>query len=62
MSFAEIFNPGARHTREQRDLDKVRSLERKQSAPPNGSGMVDFDANTLRLVLPDAEESPPETD
>lgn len=58
MSFFELFNPGEQHAREQRDLDKVRSLERKQSAPPNGSGMVDFNTNTLNIVV--AEEVPEE--
>ena len=53
MSFFELFNPGEQHAREQRDLDKVRSLERKQSAPPNGSGMVDFNTNTLNIVVPE---------
>lgn len=46
--FFEIFNPGQRHTREQKDFDKIAVVPSRKGA--RGPMQIDLDAGTV--VLP----------
>ena len=47
--FFEIFNPGMRHAREQRDLDKVFVLEQRKGGA--GPQPLDLDSGVVTVVL-----------
>lgn len=48
--FFEIFNPGARHQREQKDLEKVLVVENKKGG--NGPRPLDLDSGQVVLKMP----------
>lgn len=58
--FIEIFQPGYKHWREERDRKRIEAQIPESGAPPLG---VDLDAGTalIRLSppLPDAADTPP---
>jgi hypothetical protein len=56
MSFIEIFAPGMRHLREERERQRHDVAYPKQGGPPFG---IDLDAGTARFTVPAA---PPETE
>ncbi len=57
MSFLEIFQPGLRHLREERDRQKILVAQPTHGGgPPLG---IDLEAGTARLVLPAATDSDP---
>lgn len=51
MSFIEIFAPGMRHLREERERQRHNVTYPKQGAPPFG---IDLDAGTARFTVPTA--------
>lgn len=48
--FIEIFSPGMRHVREQRDLDKILVVEQKKGGA--GPQPLDLDAGQVQVQLP----------
>jgi hypothetical protein len=56
MSFLEIFAPGMRHLREERERQRHDVTYPKHGGPPFG---IDLDAGTARFAVPAA---PPETE
>ncbi len=52
MSFIEIFAPGMRHLREERERQRHDVSYPKQGGPPFG---IDLDAGTARFTVPAAE-------
>ena len=57
MSFLEIFQPGLRHLREERDRQKILVAQPTRGAgPPLG---IDLAAGTARLVISIATDSDP---
>jgi hypothetical protein len=56
MSFIEIFAPGMRHLREERERQRHDVVHPKQGGPPFG---IDLDAGTARFPVPAAS---PETE
>lgn len=59
-NFFEIFNPGARHQREQKDLEKILIVE----ADKGGSGPqpLDLDSGSVTLRIPPRPLPKPPTD
>jgi len=56
MSFFEIFNPGARYLREEKDRQKMLVVH-----PEHGGGAplgIDLDAGTALIVIPSPKQSP----
>lgn len=53
--FFEIFNPGARHVREQRDAEKMLFIDTRTAG--SGPAPLDLDSGkvTIQLPPPDAE-------
>lgn len=48
--FTEIFQPGLRHAREQRDFDKILVVEQKKGG--SGPQPLDLDSGAVTVVLP----------
>ncbi len=57
--FFELFQPGLRHLREQRDLDKVLVVESKRG--DDGPAPLDLDSGHVVLRLPKRPPAEPET-
>lgn len=54
--FFEIFNPGIRHTQEQRDLEKVLVVDQKKGGP--GPKPLDLESGSIELWMPAKPNSP----
>jgi hypothetical protein len=57
MSFLEIFQPGLRHLREERERQRTDVAHPKKGGPPLG---IDLDAGTARIVVPRPAPSDPD--
>ncbi|GAB3594089.1 hypothetical protein GCM10027446_17440 [Angustibacter peucedani] len=57
--FIEIFNPGHKHLREERDRKRIEAQIPESAGPPFG---IDLDAGTARIVRPKAGPDDGSTD
>ena len=60
MSFLEIFQPGLRHLREERDRQKMLVVR-----PSHGGGApmgIDLDARTATIAVPPAQPEPEDSE
>jgi hypothetical protein len=54
--FIEIFNPGHKHLREERDRKRIEAQIPKSAGKPFG---IDLDAGVARIPAPKPTEEPP---